>query len=369
MTAADPATASRLRQAMAETITESGDPWRPSFAEVPRHLFVPTFWKQNRQRTWKPVNAGAPGYLEAIYSDQALTTQLHGGEPTSSTSQPSVMLTMLNALDIHDGQRVLEIGTGTGYNAALLCHRLGDRQIVTIDVDPELTGLAEARLAHSGYRPAVYTGDGAVGAPQRAPFDRIIATCQLSSVPHAWLEQAAEGAVVVVPIGWGLARLAVHGQRAEGRFQAGGVQFMPRRPAHGTEATIAPRFGELSTATPSHTEIPVANILDRLGFPLSLALGGYSSCTWTSDTTGELEAIGIWTPDGSVVRAETNGTVRQAGPRQLWCIAEEIHDLFGAAPPDRDDFGLTATRDSQCVWFKTPDGPHWHLPRENRLPT
>lgn len=361
MTAADPATARRLRQAMAETITESGDPWRLAFAEVPRHLFVPTFCKQNRQRTWKPVNAGAPGYLEEIYSDQALTTQLDGGKPTSSTSQPSVMLTMLNTLDIHDGQRVLEIGTGTGYNAALLCHRLGDRQIATIDVDPELTGLAEARLAQSGYRPAVYTGDGAVGVPQRAPFDRIIATCQLSSVPRAWLELAAEGAVIVVPIGWGLARLIVHGQRAEGTFQAGGVQFMPRRPDPATDATTAPMFGELSTATPSYTKLPVASVLDRLGFPLSLALGGYSSCTWSNDTTGDLEAIGIWTLDGSVARAEANGTVRQAGPRQLWRTTEEIHDLFGATPPSRDDFGLTATPDSQCVWFKTPDGPHWHL--------
>ncbi|WP_181785460.1 methyltransferase domain-containing protein [Streptomyces phytophilus] len=369
MTAADPATARRLRQAMAETITESGDPWRLAFAEVPRHLFVPTFWKQNDKRTWEPINAGAPGYLEEIYSDQALTTQLDGGEPTSSTSQPSVMLTMLNTLDIHDGQRVLEIGTGTGYNAALLCHRLGDRHLATIDVDPELTGLAEARLNQSGYRPAVYTGDGAAGVPQRASFDRIIATCRLSSVPRAWLEQAADGAVIVVPIGWGLARLTVHGQHAEGSFQAGGVQFMPRRPAPAAAGTADPMFGELSTATPSNTELPVANVLDRLGFPLSLALGGYSSCTWTSDATGELEAIGIWTPDGSVARAESDGTVRQAGPRQLWRTAEEVHALFGDAPPNRDDFGLTVTADSQCVWFKTPDGPHWRLPDENSLPT
>jgi protein-L-isoaspartate O-methyltransferase len=59
-----------------------------------------------------------------------------GQEPASSSSQPSLMVRMLEALDLHDNDRVLEIGTGTGFNAALLCHRLGDRNVYSVDVDP-----------------------------------------------------------------------------------------------------------------------------------------------------------------------------------------------------------------------------------------
>ncbi|MCZ9339668.1 methyltransferase domain-containing protein, partial [Streptomyces sp. TRM76130] len=104
----------------------------------------------------------------------------------SSSSQPSLMALMLAELRVADGDRVLEIGAGTGYNAALLCHRLGDDGLVTtVDLDPEITDSARRHLDAAGYHPAVVTGDGARGVPGRAPYDRIIATCALPAVPRA----------------------------------------------------------------------------------------------------------------------------------------------------------------------------------------
>jgi SAM-dependent methyltransferase len=91
---------------------------------------------------------------------------------TSSSTMPSLMARMLEALDVRDGHRVLEIGTGTGYNAALLCHRLGPRNVVSIDIDPTLVAAARSRLADLGYHPTLVAGDGTTGAVQHGPYDR-----------------------------------------------------------------------------------------------------------------------------------------------------------------------------------------------------
>src|SRR6185295_6458940 len=94
--------------------------------------------------------------LAGAYRDEALVTALlpdgHGGRAAvSSSTQPSLMVGMLDALDLGDRLRVLEIGTGTGYNAALMCHVLGDAAVHSVDVDPALVDTARARLDSLGY--------------------------------------------------------------------------------------------------------------------------------------------------------------------------------------------------------------------------
>lgn len=353
----DSATARRLRRQLADRLTGADDPWHAAFATVPRHVFAPSFLCQDDQGDWKETGTADPAYLEKVYSDTALTTQLADGAPTSSTSQPSLMISMLRALDVHAGHEVLEVGTGTGYNAALLAHRLGDEHVTTVDVDPALTRWAAERLAGTGCRPSLHTGDGALGVPGRAPFDRVIATCGMQRVPWPWIEQAVHGAVLVVPVGQGLARLTVQGGTAEGRFLASGACFMPRR-----ADAAAPRFEDLDDVTPRRTEVPLADVLDRLSFPLSLALRGHSVCTWNDDRGDRLQAVGIWTPDGSVARATTDGTVREAGEHRLWDCVEQLHRHFPDRRPARDEFTLTVTRDRQEARHSRRGDDLWALP-------
>ncbi|HEX2300098.1 MAG TPA: methyltransferase domain-containing protein, partial [Pseudonocardiaceae bacterium] len=120
--------------------------WRAAMLATPRHVFLP----------------GVP--VEAAYTDEAIVTQTRpaavlGGEkldlPTSSASAPTAVAVMLDRLDVVDGQRVLEIGTGTGYNTALLCHRLGDRHVYSLDLDPDLVTAARTALAGLGYHPTL----------------------------------------------------------------------------------------------------------------------------------------------------------------------------------------------------------------------
>lgn len=335
----------------------SASPWRTAFARVPRHVFVPRFYRQLPDLSWLPVERGDDGYLESVYADTALTTQLDGRSiPTSSSSRPSLMLSMLDALGALPGQRVLELGTGTGYNLALLADRLGDENLVSIEPDTAIVQAAVRHLEQAGYRPAVVAGDGTLGHPCGAPYDRVIATVGLSHIPHALLEQGVSGTVVVAPLGYGIIRLTLTGGGcAEGRFLPMPAHFMTVR-----GPSSPPDFEAVGRARPSRTAVAPEEVLGRLQFALSLTLPGHTTCTWRGDD-GRLEAVGIWTPDGSAALVHASGDVRQKGARCVWDTVEHV----AAALPqhcERKDFGLTVTPEEQVITCGTSGGPQWRLP-------
>ncbi|MYS19684.1 methyltransferase [Streptomyces sp. SID4948] len=213
--------ADALRARMVRRIVARGaltDPaWRAAFAEVPRHLFV-------ADETVERWDLGARlRWLADAYADQPIATRVVGGELVSSSSQPSLMALMCEALEVADGHTVLEIGTGTGYNAGLFAHRLGPDAVTTVDLDRELTDPARTALDAYGTPAArsvaVVTGDGALGHPRRAPYDRIMATCEMPVIPGAWLSQVRPGGRILAPFATGLVALTVRGpDDAEGRF-------------------------------------------------------------------------------------------------------------------------------------------------------
>ena len=167
---------------------------------VPRHLFLP------EQRP------------EAAYRDEAIVTKRdEAGQPISSSSQPAIMAIMLDQLDLAPGQRVLEIGAGTGYNAALMSHIVGPSgQVTSVDIDPELVATARGHLARAGFGDVTVVGaDGAGGDPEHAPYDRIIATVGVSDLAPAWLAQATPPARIVVPLDVRGTQLSVAFERAD----------------------------------------------------------------------------------------------------------------------------------------------------------
>ncbi|MEU0333304.1 methyltransferase domain-containing protein [Streptomyces sp. NPDC006193] len=233
---ADAARAALVREIDAEGVWAADPVWREAFAAVPRHLFVPYYYVAGRggyERRWgeSPDPVERERWVRGAYADVPLATRLRDGELLSSSSQPSLMARMLVALRVEDGHRVLEVGAGTGYNAALLAHRLGDDGLVTtVDLEPEIAESARQHLAKAGFHPVVVTGDGARGVPERAPFDRIVATCELPTVPRAWLAQCRPGARVLAPLATGLLALTVRdAEHAEGRFLPTAAYFVPLR--------------------------------------------------------------------------------------------------------------------------------------------
>ncbi len=170
---------------------------RNAFLQVPRHKFVQQFYEQKgNSLSWDLV----PATREKIYRDEALVTQIdERGMPGSSTSQPSVMAVQLEALALGHGQRVLEIGTGTGYNAALLGMLVGETgQVISIDIDEALVKQARQHLSCAEIHNVVtLPGDGFAGEAMYAPYDRILTTCGIRSVPCAWFDQLKSGGKLV----------------------------------------------------------------------------------------------------------------------------------------------------------------------------
>ncbi len=306
------------RAALVREMTAAGaldDPaWRAAFAEVPRHLFVPYYFAGGAagyRRLWgeDPDPARRARWLEGVYEDTPLATRIRNGELVSSSSQPSLMAGMLEELEVRDGDAVLEIGTGTGYNAALLAHRLGDDRVTTVDLDPEITESARRHLDAAGYHPAVITGDGARGCPSRAPFDRIIVTCALPSVPRAWLAQCRPGARILAPLATGLIALDVRdASHAEGRFLHTPAYFVPLR---GGPAGPSPRN-----------------------------LGGLPRRALENDLFRFLLAL-------------TAGSLDPHDALTLWHREKR---------PRRERFGVTVTEHGVWAWLDDPRGPYaWPL--------
>lgn len=170
---------------------------REAFLHIPRHLFVEQYYQQQgNSLTWDHVQAST----EQVYHDEALVTQIDQiGRPSSSSSQPSVMAVQLAALDIQDGQDILEIGLGTGYNAALMGYMVGQRgQVISLDIDEELVQTAKRQLAFvQAANVYAAVGDGFSGDALHAPYDRILATCSVRCIPVAWSDQIKIGGLLV----------------------------------------------------------------------------------------------------------------------------------------------------------------------------
>jgi protein-L-isoaspartate(D-aspartate) O-methyltransferase len=181
-----------LRQRLAAHLRRAGTLTDPlverAFLTVPRELFV--------------AAVAARQGLEAIYRDDAIVVKRDAlGRPASSSSQPSIMAAMLEQLQVRPGQRVLEVGAGSGYNAALLSSMVGpDGLVVSVELDAEVALAAQAALARGGYPVQVATADGRHGWAAAAPFDRIIVTASTDDVPRAWFEQLAVGGRLVLPL-------------------------------------------------------------------------------------------------------------------------------------------------------------------------
>ena len=204
----------RLRDALVDGLVADGRIVSPevarAFRTVPRHLFLPHL----------PV--------DEAYRDEAVATKWQDGVAVSSASQPSMMAIMLEQLAVRPGHRVLEIGAGTGYNAALMAELVAPGgSVVAVDIDEDLvtgaaTHLTEARAAGV----VLHTGDGALGYRPGVPYDRIVLTVGSWDIQPAWWEQLAPGGRLLLPLSVRGSQLSV------------ALDLVPGPPAHLRGASV-----------------------------------------------------------------------------------------------------------------------------------
>jgi protein-L-isoaspartate(D-aspartate) O-methyltransferase len=252
------------RSRLAESLRVSGlagAAVREAFLAVPRHVFL-------------PLESAAQAYEDigiVIKSDD-------DGLPVSASTQPALMAIMLEQLRLAAGHRVLEIGTGTGYNAALIAEIVGDSgSVVTIDVEPDLVDHAGASLAAAGFADVtVVCGEGADGVPGHAPYDRIIVTAGVWDLAPQWLAQLGADGRIVAPVSVRGIQLALAFEHAATHWVARGATrcsftrmtglssgpeaVVPLGPQPGLHALVAD--GPVPAACPLHEALsgPVADV-------------------------------------------------------------------------------------------------------------
>ena len=380
-TALDTGWAPRARR-LADLLAAQGDlrdpGWRDAIAATARHVLVPSAYRQDGTGAWHSVDVTSPEGLDLVYSPATLVTALADRgthlEPVSSSTKPDLMVRMLEILDVHDGHKVLEIGTGTGYNAALLVHRLGADRAFSIDIDDDLIDGARHRLDTIGVRPTLVTADGADGLPQHAPYDRIIVTCSVPTVPWAWAEQLSSGGQVLVDLkvaceAGNLVLLRRYPDRLEGRFIARWASFMTMRHHHDQlHQPRQPRSDDTrrrTTTTPPNPwyDNRVVWLLAQFhGLPADIGIGMQLDPDTRQPTASLLSA-----PDGSWAAVDLTGDngyheVVEGGPTALWEHVEHAHQVWlDHHQPDWPRLGLTVTSDYQRLWIDTPDATSWPL--------
>jgi protein-L-isoaspartate(D-aspartate) O-methyltransferase len=368
---------STLLAGLVEDLSSSGAlslEWRAVFLAVPRHLFVPDLvWREGEggrgphplQRAEQPEL-----WLEMMYRDEPVITQINDGAPpseqavspvstpsprtvyTSSASMPSVVAEMLTALRAEPGMSVLEIGTGTGWNTALLAHRLGGEHITSIEIDPHLSAHAQTALAEAGYGAvSVLTGDGALGCSQRAPYDRVLSTACVYQVPYPWIAQTRPGGLIVTP--WGteyynghLLALTVAGDgTATGRI-LGKTAFMTLRDQRIPWVPISEIVTDESEAhaeeklSRRHPRYYVASYDARtaIGIQVPRCIPRYSPPE-DQDPDGILWLLDQWSGSWAAIHHQIDQPgpyrVRQYGPRRLFDEASAAYRTWKAVgkPP------------------------------------
>lgn len=362
---------------LADELAESGDlspEWRGAFLRVPRHAYIPDviwvgrpggglgpLWRSEDPRAWQ----------DACYADAWVATQVDDGLPaepgavgrviTSSASRPSVVALMLRELRAEPGMDVLEIGTGTGYNAALLAARLGDGHVTSVEVDPGVAAEARAALLAEGLRPHLVCADGMRGYEPGAPYDRIIVTAAVHDVPYAWVEQTRPGGLVLTP--WAThfhngALLALRPRRdgtAVGRF-AGNVAFMWVRCQRPPRVSVEDDAYDADGADVSATDLHPYDVMGTYAASLAIGIrvpecahivvpgkaGGYT--VWLIDGATRSWASLTYTP------GEAAWPVRQLGPRRLWDEVAAAHTWWRAkGEPPPEAWRITVTPEGQKV--------------------
>lgn len=340
---------------------------------VPRHRFLPErIWLEDGKGGYEPcdLQADSGRWFEAAYADVPIVTQVNDGEtpedpadawPSSSASAPSIVVRTLRELDVRPGMNVLEIGTGTGWNAALLAHRLGAGRVASVEIDSDVARQAWASLNAAGLDVDVRCGDGAEGWNRRGPYDRIISTCSVRHVPWAWIEQTRSGGIVLTPwdnpmLCWGLLRLTVERDRAQGRFSPHSAFMLMRDQRHDLRIFRDVVRDEHVPAESGTALSPWKVTGDQWDarFALGLRLGD----VWTAWEDDE-ERLWVATTDArSWAAVDRNGgqfTVGQYGPRRLWDEVEAAYRWWeGHGRPAPERFGLTVTGRRQWTWLDHP---------------
>lgn len=392
------ASAARLVESLIDRGDLSSTEWAEALRDVPREFFVPD------RAIASPDIADAQPYpidriarpvewREAVYSDTSIITQLDDGAVgldsadaekvagaayTSSASAPGVLVGFLETLNPREGDRVLEIGTGTGWNAALLAHRLGEQNVTTIEIDPGVAQQARRNLRAADVNPRAIVADGEDGAKSWGPYDRVLSTAGVARIPYEWVAQTRIGGKIVAPFspgfGYGhkLVLDVIGHDMAVGRFvgPAGYMMLRSHRSERAPHGAMGPFIHHEDEADKTFTELDPRQVTDAgPGADLAISAlvsgvrcmlvgdggdGTGEATLWLVETRAGTRQNGSWAV-AEYAPGREHYEVEQYGERRLW---DEVSDAYLKwltwGSPGHERFGYTFTDGGQAIWLDYP---------------
>ncbi|TLP62142.1 methyltransferase domain-containing protein [Microbispora triticiradicis] len=331
---------------LAADVTRPASRWRGPVATTPRQLFVPRWW-EHRGGLWtlRDGPADEREWLKAAFSDVSLVTRVGSshadhatgedhpaGLPTSSSTLPGLAVRMYQHADIQDGVDVLDVGVGSGYGAALLTRRLGDRHVTSVDLDAYLTEAATERLDRIGLHPRVVTCDAT--GPLPGTFDRIAAMVSVRPVPASWLAALRPGGRLVTTIANTM--IIIVADRTDdggafGRVQWDRAGFMTTRHGEDYPPGLSARFEEIRDQDGEDVgrgRYPMVEVIEAWELRSMLEVTAPGISHWFEAGDDGRRTAWMVHADGSWARAEgvrdEAPLVHQGGPRRLWDILDQI---------------------------------------------
>jgi protein-L-isoaspartate O-methyltransferase len=336
---------------LAGEVTDPMSRWRPLVASTPRHIFVPNWWHWTDSAGWTACagDADERRWLDAAYGDRTLITRLGtahadhakpgdhpSGRPTSSATQPGLVVQMYRHAGLTDDADILDVGTGSGYGCALLARRLGSHRVTSVDVDDYQVKAAAERLASVGLQPDVMVCDAT--GPLPGSYDRIVSMTSVAPVPASWLAALRPGGrLITVLEGTGLlitADLTPDGG-AVGRVEWYRAGFMAARSGPDYPATLLeqlPVAREADGEQVSTGQYPVVDIgnawelYSMLGVTIPSVQYHYEEAEDGQRTAWLLHPDGSWARATGI--ADRPPIVHQSGPRRLWDIVDGIRHAW-----------------------------------------
>jgi protein-L-isoaspartate O-methyltransferase len=379
---------SEVALTFASKVTKDAPQWHQAVASTPRHVLVPSWWERRPMSAeeWDLIRFAHddPGWLTAVYTDRTLVTRVgtqhadHAepktkgfGEPTSSSTIPSLIVSMLGALEIKPRDQVLDVGTGVGYSAALLSHHLGDQQVTSIDVDPYLVQIARQRLAELGSAPEIVTADATTKWADQfcaEQFDRVLATVSVRPIPSSWIRLLRRGGQLLTTVaGTGLLILFTRDPTGvvRGSVQTNHATFMASRATADYPPKLDEVFATAKHQDGSEVRLSAMRLPDlwqdwQLRNLLELDTPGIEVRTVPAHGA-ELSKLWLLAADGSWARAEDGAhpIVHQSGSRRLWDCLERVDQMWSKL----GRFTLSSLRaefvEGRCQ-LAAPNG-HWRF--------
>lgn len=312
-----------------------------AFSKVLRHKLIETFYLP--QDLKRPIvnNPDNPDseHLKLIYTNKSLITRISDGKPSSSTSEPMLMAHMLELLALSPKLKVLEIGTGTGYNAALISEVVEDQTlVVSVDIQEDVITQTKRLLSNAGYpKINLVLGDGFYGVEEEAPYDRIIATVGTQDLSPYWVAQLSTSGFMILPLyhgGWnplvkvwwqdGILKGKVLGISGFMPFQGNEFAYNPSPLGSMTSFPAIEEFEELplfDDLEAEHNRNPLMWSAFPIGFQYFIAVCD-SRAVWGMKPPG----YGLYDEqEGIILVSPQKNCILLKGNRKLY---ERLHELY-----------------------------------------